>query len=182
MITPEIFRDLLILCLAWEWQEAERRYLDAAMDGTRHPHKTGWTTVDKVVRILHGLEVLTDKQRKKLYVDRRTQYAVSRAVEVCAEGVDLFDKLERSTKYLLVRTSEPHNLSRAKLLRNARLFATSAGLRWVETLEARHASVITKERYLGEIERQHALLPERANARAAMMRNYSKTVARDLEE
>lgn len=58
-VTPQVFFDLFVLCLSWQWGEDRLTHM--------------WTTVDKVARILAGLGILTEKQRKVLYKDRRTQ-------------------------------------------------------------------------------------------------------------
>jgi len=53
------------MCLAWEWDQAKGRFADSlAEDRTIWPTQTGFTTVDKIVRILHGLKILTAKQKR----------------------------------------------------------------------------------------------------------------------
>jgi hypothetical protein len=166
-ITPQVFFDLFVLCLSWQWDERRLTHM--------------WTTVDKVVRILAGLGILTDKQRKLLYRDRRTQSLFRKSCGYIPSNLQEYQDGEkrnlvlRSVKLLVVSHDSAGDFSRERLLRDYRIFMSQHGKMYAESLEAKYAQVITCESYRAECARQEAELAD-PKARAAVSKRYRQRV------
>jgi hypothetical protein len=124
VITPNVFEDLMLLALHWQWQRA----IEKMRENHASPIISGFTTVDKIVRILHGLNILTDKQRKVLYKDRRTQSLVLMHCDKVGTGDFRIDALlESSPKLFVLRCDLARDLNRERMLRDMAFFVTAAG-------------------------------------------------------
>ena len=142
-ITPQTFFELFVLCLSWQ-HDFENL-------------KKNWTTVDKVVRILHELDILTDKQRKVLYKDRRTQHLfMSRSAKfttaVGSNGGERREEILNSQAPLALVCDLVIDIDRQRLLRDQRIYLTRKGLAMAQAVESRYAAVIDKDKYFGVIE------------------------------
>lgn len=171
-ITPQVFFDLFVLCLSWQW------------DGSRLTHM--WTTVDKVVRILAGLEILTEKQRKVLFQDRRTQSLFAVKCGYLSSNFQHYGDGEKrnlvltSQKLLLVSHDSATDFSRKRLLRDYRIFMSDRGRLHAQSLEETYAGLITRESYLAECARQETALGDRRR-RAAVLSRYRQRVEEETE-
>src|SRR3989344_3209579 len=166
-VTPQSFFDLFILCLSWQWDETRLTNM--------------FTTVDKVVRILTGLEILTEKQRKVLSKDRRTQ---SLFAMKCGFISSTFAQTEDGEKrnmvlmsknLLLVSHDPAKEMSRERLLRDCRIFMSHRGKAYADSLQAKFAHVITRESYRFECDRQDMELNS-PQAKAVVMKKYRARV------
>lgn len=182
-LTPEVFVDLMRLCLTWEWEHAMDRV--KASHNRKHPLQAtqlGWTTVDKIVRILHGLEIVTKKQRSVLYKDQRLQHLVLRNTEtVGGASWGLSSVLANTTRDFVLQSNPADSLNREKMLRNMHFYITSQGQTAANRILIKYASVITKERYAAEIERQEELLNRNPARVVSIMGNYHKRVTEETE-
>lgn len=172
IVTPQVFFELFVLCLSWQWDEARLTHM--------------WTTVDKVSRILAGLRILTEKQRKALFKDRRTQ---SLFAMKCGYISSLFQESEDgekrnmvlvSQKLLLVSHDSTKNFSRERLLRDYRIYMSHRGKTFAESLEAKYANAITRESYRAECAKQEAELADQ-RARAAVSQRYRQRVEEETK-
>jgi len=164
-VTPQSFFDLYVLAAYWLNPEADFRV------------NRGWNTVDKVCRILNGLGVLSDKQRKAVYKDRRTQSLFLMKSKVVAFGHFDNHTIAASGKILVIADDLAKELNREKMLRNMRIYLTEAGRTYARSIEAKYASVCTRERFLVENDRQEAMITERA--KAAVVPKYNKRVEQE---
>lgn len=172
VLTPDVFFDLFVLCLSWQWDPKSLTF--------------AWTTVDKVVRILHGLDIVSDKQRRVLYRDKRTQglfrmrslFMFGRSPEGCSgekrEGV------LNSRFRLVISVPMASDVNRERMLRDYHIYLTRRGKLYAGSIEAKYRDFITSERYFAEIERQGTFL-DRSEA-ALVMENYRARVNRETDE
>ncbi len=176
-ITPQVCFELFLLCLTFEWEQAEVRYA-ATMDRKQplYPVKTGFTTIDKIGRILQGLGILTKKQRALLSKDRRLQFLVIRHADTIAPGQWFDTPLHNSKRELLIQCDLGVIDNRERVLRNMRIYATVYGRTKAEALKSKYAGMVTKESYFAEIERQNASLPASKAAQAAIFARYGERV------
>lgn len=171
-ITPQVFFDLFILCLSWQWDESRLTHM--------------WTTVDKVVRILAGLEILTEKQRKVLFRDRRTQSLFAMKCGYSPSNFREYGDGEKrnmvlmSQKLLVVSHDSAADFSRKRLLRDYRIFMSHRGRLHAESLEAKYANVINRESYCAECARQAAELAD-PKARSAVSKRYRQRVEEETD-
>lgn len=177
-ITPEVFVDLMRLCLTWEWEKAkDRAKASHNRENPLYATQLGWTTVDKIVRILHGLEIVTKKQRSMFYKDRRLQYLVLRNTEAAAIGDPLLSRvLQDSKKDFVLQCEMAESINREKMLRNTRFYITTRGQTVARLVSGKYATSITKERYFSEIERQNDLLPRGPGSMETIVTNYRQKV------
>lgn len=176
-ITPPVFLDLMTLCLSWEWETAEERFQEDIannVDRLAFPHQRGFTTVDKIVRILHGLGILTDEQRRSFYKNLRLQSLVLRHTATVVVGSLIDEKRRTAREELLLRCDAVAAVNRERMLRTMRFFCTEAGMHKAKELAPTYAPTLTRERYSAEIARQEALLP--GKGMAPVMRRYHKRV------
>lgn len=166
-VTPPIFFDLFVLCLSWQWDESSLTAM--------------FTTVDKVVRILAGLGILTKKQRKVLFKDRRTQ---SLFAMKCGRISSNFQEDEDGEKrnivlksrYLLVVSHDStKDFSRERMLRDYRIYLSHRGKAHADSLQAKYGHVVTRESYRFECDRQEMELKS-PQAKAAVMKEYRARV------
>lgn len=179
VLTPTVFVDLMRLCLLWEWEQAkdiEKRSHNA--ERRIYATQRGWTTVDKIVRILHGLKIVSTKQRSLLYQDLRLQQLVLRNSEVIMPG-KLAGSLQTSEKDFVLQADVATEFNRKKMLRNMRFYITAHGAAVTQPLLEQYASVLSKERYFAEVERQDAVRPSSTAGRAAVAHAYSRKVAEE---
>lgn len=170
VLTPEKFFDLFVLCLSWQWD-----------DGSMN---TCLTTVDKVVRILNGLGIITDKQRRVLYKDRRTQSLFVMRSRVITAAIDSSEtkfgfrreEFLAAPQRLLVYCGFTEDLNRERLLRDRHTVLTRKGVEYAKSIEARYANIITMESYAAEIERQGFAEDK---AMGAIMMRYRAQVSRE---
>ena len=161
-ITSTVFFDLFTLCLSWQWDDSE---------GLRRTY----TTVDKVVRILHGLGILSAKQRRVLHKDVRTQSVfMMRARIAYSLTGDVMDN--PSCIIVAVPSSQIANFKRQRMLRDYHIHLTHAGKKYARSVEARYANVITRDQYFSEIERQGALSDWSART---IIERYQEKVGRE---
>jgi len=180
-ITPSAFLDLLTLCLSWEWEEAEGRYRESlGSDKTLWPHLIGYTTVDKVVRILHGLEILTTKQRKALYKNRRTQFLVLHNSHQIRPGDSLPSIRETTDRRFILRCDAVEDVNRERMLRNMIFFISEAGTAVAESLCDPYTEVLTKNQYLAEIKRQEDIMSSKSAAgKVSIVDRYRRNVDKE---
>ena len=152
-ITPGVFFDLMRLCLGWEWEQGlDRQKATHNREHPLYPTQIGWTTVDKIARILCGLGIITKKQKSVLYKDRRLQYVVLHNAEVAAIGdSSLSHVLRDSRKDFVLQCEATESVNREKMLRNMRFYITESGRNKMNAISAKYAASITKEKYFAEI-------------------------------
>lgn len=177
IITPQVFLDLFILCLSWQWNPSD-------------VNKT-WTTVDKVSRILYGLGIISKKQYASLYKDRRAQHIFYSAICLLPayygmktskqqDFTRLNAILEGQKSFPLVLNIDPtRDISRRRLLRDYRLHLTLAGKEYADSITSKYEPFITKEMYLIEVKKQEDNKPKSMNA---VMKRYKQKVRDDTEE
>jgi hypothetical protein len=171
IITPQVFFDLFVLCLSWQHD-----FTNLSRD---------YTTVDKVARILHGIGIVTDLQRRKLYKDRRVQSLFARKTakfplttrdgRLGREGLALRREEVLSATAMLamfVDVNEPINKQR--MLRDQRLYLTRRGLEHGQAVAPRYSAVVDREKYSAEEKRQDAMLEERS--KGAVLKRYRAKV------
>lgn len=171
VITAQRFFELFILCLSWQWEPSSLTHT--------------WTTVDKVARVLHGLGILSAKQRKTLYRDRQVQgifLARSRWCYTTALGEETKKDEVLSTQICLVvcvpLATAP---SRERMLRDYHIHLTHKGKVNATTPEEKYAGILTREKYFAEIERQELLLPNK-EAKSAVIARYREKVIQECKE
>lgn len=188
VITPERFFDLFMLGLFWQ-SKGIGNWVQS------------FTTVDKVSRILEGLGVVTAKQRKSLFKDRHIQHLFLRNLErVHPLGADYRQRqgrlvrvdedtsqqvLANSQMLLVYRADMQRDINRERLLRDYHLHLTAMGMAFAQSKEAEYASVVTRDKYLEEEERQRLMyetLRNEAARRAAVMIRYKEKVTRETGE
>ncbi len=161
IITPKVFFDLFILCLFWQsediWQNEYTR-----LSG-------GWTTVDKVARILYGLGIITKKQKSLLHKDRRVQ-------TIFFQSTSRFDQ-GSGAKFLFLHLDHATDINSKRLLRDYRLSLTSGGIRYAKLIIEKYLPLLTKTMYFAEIERQ-----AKPKAIGMVMKNYQQKVEKETKE
>ena len=184
VLTPDVFLDLMRMCLTWQWERAlDRQKASHNRENPLYPTQIGWTTVDKIVRILCGLTIVTTKETSVLYNDRRLQYLALRNAEIVASGdQDLLRILESSNRDFVLQCAAAESINREKMLRNMRFYITRAGRTKAEALFIKYAGTITNARYFAEIENQDSNMPESSAGKASVMSNYRKKVAEETED
>lgn len=183
VLTPEVFLDLMRLCLTWQWEKAlDRAKASHNREHPLHATQLGWTTVDKMVRILHGLGIVSTKQRSVLYKDRRLQHLVLRNSETITIGDwNLSGVLQDAKKDFVLQHDHAESLNREKMLRNMRFYISTHGQTAAKLISAKYAASVTKERYFAEIERQEELLPRRPGTIESVMINYRQKVTAETK-
>lgn len=167
VLTPDKFFDIFVLCLYWQWDDVSLNYC--------------WTTVDKVVRILHGLDIVSSKQRKALSKDLRTQSVFAMRSVVFVSSLDCEkpgvrrDELLNDSKRLIVYAGSGV-FNRERMLRDKRILLTRRGVEYAKSIEARYADVVTMVSYAEEIIRQEL---DKDAAMGAIMSRYREKVRRE---
>ena len=158
-ITPQTFFDIFVLCLSWQWNPVSSRHM--------------WTTVDKVVRILNGLGIITDQQKEILYKNKVLQQLFLRKSSH-PPGHDYSAHLVLPSPSLIVIGYDfAKDMNRLRLLRDYRIYLTARGKQYAQSIESQYAKVITAEKYHEEIKRQGEL---EDGAKAAVMSKYRDRV------
>ena len=168
-ITPQVFFDLFILCLSWQWDEKSMRYM--------------FTTVDKVVRILSGLGILTDRQRKVLYKDRRTQVLFLKNCGFVSSIDEAGDGRKRqvvlSSREPLVISHDPtRDFSYKRMLRDYRIFLSRSGKAYADSIEHKYSSIVTHYLYQAECDTQEESI-KNSKVKAKLIFNYRVRVAEE---
>jgi hypothetical protein len=145
VITAEVFYDLFMLCLAWQSDEKLPQH--------------SWTTVDKVVRILSGMEILTSAQKKNLYLDAKLQRIFLKSACLHEGGSGTFIPSEHFEDDIRLNITIPSSkihtaLSRERMLRDYRIYITARGQKYGLLGAKSYEDIITFEAYFAEIERQ----------------------------
>jgi hypothetical protein len=181
ILTPEVFLELMMLCLTWEWERAlDRSKATHNREHPLYPTQIGWTTVDKIVRILHGLDIVSKKQKSVLYKDRRLQHLVLRHSDMIG-AEEAWRSRKTSAKDLLLQGDLSEDINREKMLRNMRFYITESGLDKAKLLSAKYAASITKVRYFAEIEKQKDQLPRNPGAMPSVMTIYRQKVEKETK-
>lgn len=179
VLTPPVFVDLLILCLSWEWEDGVDKFRaqlgKSDVTELRFPEQRGFTTVDKILRILVGLGIVTDKQKRVLYKSRPLQSLVLRRLATATYG-DIHSFRKQTQKDLVLRCDPVEDINREKMLRTMHFFISETGETTARSLVDKYRSVITKEQYLAEIKLQEARLPKGSSKRAAVIDRYRQRV------
>lgn len=168
VITAHVFYDIFMLCHAWQSKGSEPQH--------------AYTTVDKVVRILCGLSILTEKQRKTLFRDSKLQSLFLKSATLYESGTGFFRPTEQFMDNVRLNICLPgsserrEQLNRERMLRDYRIYITARGIKYGLGGEAQYADVITREGYFAEIERQG---PLKEGAQAPIIKKYKDRV---LEE
>lgn len=168
ILTKQQFYDVFLMCLCWQSD------LNLPMSCC--------TTVDKVARILNGLSLLNDTQRKNLHKDKTLQSLFWKNLDMNMNRT-LEAMIAESKKEIFIRVSgervvDVDRFNLAKLLRNEKIYLTMHGKKIVEIdLEKRYSEVITAIQYLEEVRRQEKVFQELdEDARLAILKNYEKRV------
>jgi hypothetical protein len=171
-LTPENFVDIFILCLSWQWNPVNLTQT--------------FTTVDKVLKILQGLGVVTEAQinmvhhprsgldhqrwlRRQLlgfykrgYLEKREEKEVGTLTELAQEVLSS----ERMLCVLMRDVSSQINL--ARLVRDTKIHLTYKGAGYAETLADKFSPFFTKEAYKAEeLRREMIFSSQKAHACAA---------------
>ncbi len=170
-LVPETFVDLFILCLSWQWEPVSLAHT--------------WTTVDKVVKILIGLGVITEDQvtmirskerglRHQHLLRRHTsllygawyEQAEKKAPgELTAKAREILSQ-DRALCIRVADSSARVNLTR--LVRDQRIHLTYMGAAHAAGLAEQFAPWVTREAFKAEEARREALFQgEAAHAAAA---------------
>lgn len=183
IITPDVIVDLMRLCLCWQWERGlERQKATHNREHPLYPTQVGWTTVDKIARVLCGLDLITKKQKTLLYKDRRLQYAVLHRTETATIGdFSLSRVLQESKKDFVLQCDAAESVNREKMLRDMCFYITESGRSKANTIAAKYATSITKEKYFAEIERQDSSLRGRPGAVETVMTRYRQKVSAETK-
>ncbi len=179
-VTPQTLYDIVLLCCVWDWNTAAvkaERERAADPQSLVSPFRFYRTTADKIVRILRGLELLSDVQVKSIRSDAAIHLYFSRKTKQLHTGsLDRYDLL--SPKECIIFCADmSKKMNRARLLRDIVLIPTSAGHTAAETLVSRYAPQITRGRYEAEMLRQEEVFRGVSEAgRGAMMKRYHSRV------
>jgi hypothetical protein len=178
VITPDVFVDLMRVCLSWEWEQGLAR--EKASHNREHrvyATQVGWTSVDKIVRILLGLGIVTKKQKSVFFKDRRLQHLVLHNSDIFSGYGDCVDVTLADSKRDFVFYVDPsETLNREKMLRNTRFYITDLGRMKAQRLVAKYSSSITKETYFKEIEKQEEEGPVTRAGKAKVYDRYRQRV------
>lgn len=168
VVTPESFFELFLLCLSWQ-ADLYRRY-------------GNWTTVDKVARILWLEEVITRKQRRTLFLDKRVQQIFKRHAELMyvLPGVVYEDRVAQSTQPLVIPLEHGLDIDPERMLRDCRIYITIRGMEMAqENLAVRYHRVITKQRYDGRLQDDREFRQRYHGRIGVVMANYEDKVERE---
>lgn len=142
-----------------------------------------WTTVDKVVRILVGLGLVTEKQRKLISKDRRVQSLFAMKSGFISSVVSDADKRAEVLawpKPLVATYDHAREISRERLLRDTRLYLSTRGAEIATSLQAKYAGIITRETYLAECTKQEAEFESRGDKiKGAIVKRYRGNVEKE---
>lgn len=165
-VNPEVFVDLFLFCLWWQTKDAER-------DSHR------WTTVDSVVKTLVELELISEAVKKGIRKNFDLQNLMRRNTDVRSLVAEFQPVYDAATRPFLYRGSDHLEVDRSRLLRDYRVFITSAGMRKAAVVEAKYSSFLSGQVYLekrAEIEARFEEVSEGALAAvAARYREKCKT-------
>ncbi len=175
-LTPESFVDLFILCLSWQWKPVSLVYT--------------WSTVDKVVKILLSLGVITEPQVamiRSVRTGSEHQRFLRRSIDVLygtwsTESVDggLTEKAQvvlSQAKRLCITINDPNRtLNLSRLVRDQCIHLTYAGATYAEGLAERFAPWVTHETFKAEEARREALFQSEA-AHATAINAYRREVS-----
>lgn len=167
-ITKQQFYDIFLVCLYWQSDPLQPR--------------SCCTTVDKVGRILNGLGLLSDEERRILQTDTVLQELFWKNIDSNISGGSLIEQMGQSKKEIIVRVSgmrlADNRFNKRRLLRDERIYITHRGMKVVEKeLEAKYSGFITVEQYLEEIQRQQEVFDDLdESARNAIYRRYRDRV------
>lgn len=161
------FYDLFMLCLWWQW-EPELGYAHT------------WTTCDKVLRILSGLEIINETARQMIPKRMDVRRFFTRSLFICWPGhfEDPVEGLRKQQERLVAyRSTSGRGETTDRLLYDVRIHLTDAGARYAERQQERYQHIITRESYLREDTRQEdAFVAMSPAAKAAIARRYRQRV------
>src|SRR3989344_1678815 len=156
-VTREVLYELFLLCLYWQWNPDRLTHV--------------WTTGGKVLRILAGLGVISEAQERLLPDDRSIQslfalkgaYLYSPEAGMERKG-EKRDWVLGDSKPILIQVFKGKSPNRRRILRDYRVHLTHIGAGAAVSLEEKYSTVITREQYLAEVQRQEELLSPKARA------------------
>ena len=178
-LTPENFVDLFILCLSWQWEPVSLAHT--------------WTTVDKVMKILLGLGVISEPQVALLRSPRHGreyQRHLRRHIELLygasaddGQGKNKPGELtERARAVLSQRqflcvgmTDLNQTLNLVRLVRDQHIHLTYLGAAYADGLAEQFAPWVTRTTFKAEEARREALFRNEA-AHAAAAEAYRREV------
>jgi hypothetical protein len=183
IVTPEVFVDLMRLCLSWEWEHGlDRERATHNRERPVYATQVGWTTVDKIVRIMFGLGIVSKKMRSVFFKDRRLQHLVLRNLETfIANGGGLNMTLDSSKRDFLLSIDPAETLNREKMLRNMRFYITASGQRKAQLLIPKYAASISKEMYFKEIEKQEIEMAKHGAVKIRVIDAYRQRVEEETK-
>ncbi|MFC1630085.1 hypothetical protein ACFL06_00945 [Patescibacteria group bacterium] len=178
VITPQVFFDLFMLCFSWQWREDD-------------PGRA-YTTVDKIARILHGLGIITERQRARLHRDLRAQNLFLKHAEILPLHITASIKIGkrkretwgqavlRASSFLVINKEPGKPINRKRLLRDLRFYLTGAGKQYADSIAEKYAPIVTKEAYFEEDKRQQENWDSKRAA--GVMKKYRQKLQREEED
>ncbi len=177
-LTPEAFVDLFILCLSWQWRPISLTHT--------------WTTVDKVVKILLGLGVITEDRvtmirgkervlRHQHLLRRHTSLLYGAWYEQAEKKVsgeltaNAREILSRDRALCIRLTDSNARLNLARLVRDQRIHLTYVGAAHAAGLAEQFAPWVTREAFKAEEARRESLFQGEAT-RATAASAYRREV------
>lgn len=200
-LSPQIMFDLYLMCCTWEWEAACKKAGRDDNDTVRpvrretplqrflrlgpvakdtEPEKSPFsfhrTTLDKVLRVLKGMELITDLQVRSMRNDRDLQnmfYRQCREKHVAAS--DRHD-LEGTLEPLIYLHDMRTPMNKKRLTRDVFYYPTASGQRLGRSIAHQYRGTITKDQYFAELARQADEAPRSPSGKAAIARRYRQRV------
>ncbi|MFA7310200.1 MAG: hypothetical protein WC050_04840, partial [Candidatus Paceibacterota bacterium] len=137
------------------------------------------TTVDKVLRILNGMELITELQIKSMQTDRELQNLFYRRSRQMHSSDPSRHDLEGTKEPLIYLHDMRTSLNKKRLTRDVFYYPTANGQSVGRRVAVQYKDRITKETYCAEVARQEAEKPRTAKGKSAMFGDYRKRVEKE---
>lgn len=175
-ITSERFIKLFLVCLSWQWDPISVN--------------TTYSTVDKVMRILEGLDLITPKDREQIPKNKALRHMFSRKCYFInrelsgpgeyrpGEDVTLYrDRILGYDRWFVVPMAIGKEINKGRLLKDMRIHLTYRGFDAAQRVAKEYEEIITKAMYRAEVERQKMELNKEPKAIGPIMKNYRRKIA-----
>ncbi len=196
-LSAQVMFDLYLMCCTWEWENACKKAGRTDGDTVRpvsketpfqrlmrlgpgaddegsetSPFKYHRPTLDKVFRVLRGLNLITELQVKSMRTDRDLQNLFYRRSRQMHTADSSRHDLEGTKEPLIYLQDMRKGVNKKRLTRDIFYYPTANGQAAGRNIANRYKSTISKDAYFAEIAKQEAEHPRDRVGMAAISSRY----------